>query len=598
MQPVTPQVVRTRPRRRLRGDAWTPVKTAVGNGVERSSRIQFMRRPELHSFRWMLDTLYEQDDISQTVVDRPADDMIRVDAGYSGLDADAVKGVNSEVEDLNAYTKLADGIRWGRLTGGGGVFVDVADGKDPSEPLVMAPGQFTRVVGIETFDRWEVYPEVLGQDATRSFYRGRPEMYQTATGRRIHASRLWIFTGNRVTPRRQRELQGWTTSVLDPVWWAIQEYGRAFSYLDQVLHSFTWDALYLEGLNNALLGDPEGDGVDFVVNKLEQIRLGMEVVGNMALDPGDASRPGDRYETTTRTVTGLPEIVDRFIGRLVTATKMPRIVLLGESVGGLGAGAEEGQLRVWYDQVNQMRRRQLSPAFAWIVRLILLSTDGPTNGREPDAWNLVWPSLWEPTPKQRAEARKLNAESRVLDRDAGVSTEVVMTDPDLTEHYDGDALAAEQGEPLPEPIDGAPVPGAEDGAAAVQETALNGAQVQALVEVARSTRPEGDPLPREAAVAIVQAAFPTQAGRAEAIVPPGIEPAGDAQASEADIPDDLISEPDARRLTKFGKREFQKMVAEGVIKVWARGNRRRYSRAQLARALGGGPSDGDGTPTA
>ena len=98
---------------------------------------------------------------------------------------------------------------------------------------------------------------------------------------------------------------------------------------------------------------------------------------------------------------------------------MPVAVLLGRSPAGLNATGD-ADTRGWDDVVDGERRTVLLPALERVVRLLLLSREGPTRGVEPEGWSVVLPPLRTPTPSEDAALRKAVADTDVAYVQAGV----------------------------------------------------------------------------------------------------------------------------------------------------------------------------------
>jgi hypothetical protein len=190
-----------------------------------------------------------------------------------------------------------------------------------------------------------------------------------------------------------------------------------------------------------------------------------------------------------------------FAEYLQATTGWPASILMGSSPGGLG---KEGRFeeRVWSELVDQWQTVYCSEPVEQIFEYMLLSKEGPTGGKIPESWELVFPSTFSESPQEKATLRSTQAQTDSTEIASGVitplevrmnrhggveySTETVLDD-DVTSQMEMKAestFQAEmtsidaqmnqlqgldpQGNPLPDPNapppDGAP-PGAEGGAA-------------------------------------------------------------------------------------------------------------------------------------
>jgi hypothetical protein len=82
---------------------------------------------------------------------------------------------------------------------------------------------------------------------------------------------------------------------------------------------------------------------------------------------------------------------------------------MGMSPAGMNATGESDRA-FFYDRVSALQH-YLTPAVEHLLRLIMLSLDGPTEGKEPDVWSIEWKPLWAPSEKEQADTRKVNMDA-------------------------------------------------------------------------------------------------------------------------------------------------------------------------------------------
>jgi hypothetical protein len=112
-------------------------------------------------------------------------------------------------------------------------------------------------------------------------------------------------------------------------------------------------------------------------------------------------------------------------------------LLMGESPAGLNAtGAAD--IRGFYDNVAAWRKSDIEPGLKRILKCVLAearqglgaaeSVDGSANAGEPE-WDIKWPSLYQPTDKEKAEVRKIVADTDSVYITSGVldPTEVTLS---------------------------------------------------------------------------------------------------------------------------------------------------------------------------
>ncbi len=213
--------------------------------------------------------------------------------------------------------------------------------------------------------------------------------------------------------------------------------------------------------------------------------------------------------------------------RMSAAARVPVTILMGQSPAGMNATGES-DIRWFYDTIESSQKNTIEPALRRVLMLLMLSKSGPTSGQLPESWSIQFPSLWQMTPEEQANVEKTTAERDAIYLDRGVVTpeEVAVSrfTPDgwkpSTQINIEERVAILEAGDLDDDIEntptletGEPVPTTDD----VANTALNGAQTTALVDVA--TKVQNGDLDKESGVAIVLAANPALSQQeAEAIV--------------------------------------------------------------------------------
>ena len=118
----------------------------------------------------------------------------------------------------------------------------------------------------------------------------------------------------------------------------------------------------------------------------------------------------ESVENLSRNLTNLSQAIDPFVKHLQSVTGWPASILMGDSPGGLG---KEGRFeeRVWASLVEQWQDVYCRIPITEIFRYILASKDGPTRGRVPDSWEVMFPSVFVQTDEEKAALRNQIAQS-------------------------------------------------------------------------------------------------------------------------------------------------------------------------------------------
>lgn len=396
-----------------RNDGYANILTGTGTRADPTVMNTF--RPEPRLDPTMLEAIFESDGVGRRIVEMPAEDMTREWLTIAGEEGEAVLDV---MEEIGAAEAVTEGATWARLYGGAVALFDLDDGLDHQDPI--NPARIRGVTGMQIYDRWAVsIPAGMASFATakdpRRRLAGISEYYTLqphggGMGFTVHESRLAFFPGKRIPLRQRRENLGWDDSVLQAVYAALTRYGMGLRYSENILRDFVQAVLAVNGLTSMIASGNE----EVVRKRLELLDLSRSIINSMVIDA-----EGETYSKSSSTVSGLADILDRFAEHLATVTGIPVTKLFGRSAAGLNATGEN-DMRGYYDMLRGEQRRTLNPAVNMLVKLIYLSADGPTGGKEPEAWSIRWNSFYQPTEKETAETRKIVAETDAIYLDGGV----------------------------------------------------------------------------------------------------------------------------------------------------------------------------------
>ena len=509
-------------------DGWQSTITGLGTARDKrmGTRIKYTG---IEGSRDKFEDFYAGDDTAATIAELPAREMTRewieLSIDDSGGDIRIeepeqrlllAKSTMQELEDLNAQSMFAQALLWARVHGGSLLFLGVDDGgADLADPLDL--DQVKSVKFLLIYDRWEVQIQSTNQDVGSPDY-GKPEIYmvqaQTETGQGIgmstpvHASRFIRFDGVLTSRYRMALNGGWSDSVYTRMEETLQDYGISWHAIAHLLQDFSQAVLKMRGLADAILQQES----NVVVDRMTAMDLCRSVARAIPIDAED-----EDFMRVATPLTGLPDVIDRLMLRVASAARMPATLLFGQSPSGLNATGES-DITFFYDQIKAQQEETLRPKLDRLLRVVFAAREGPTRGKEPESWSYDFRPLWQESDKERAEVRKLQADTdSVYIGDGVLDPEEVAMSRFAGDSYSTETvLDMEKRTALPD-VDGGDVDigamaGDEPGAAAegaesvAPEQTLNGAQVQAMVDVVKAVQ-LGE-IPKMAAQQIVMAAFP------------------------------------------------------------------------------------------
>lgn len=419
------------------------------------ARMQF--KPERRLTRKTAEDLYQFNGVAAAIVDAPADDATR-----KGIDLLSEVGPLDDVERYLEALPYTDGLP-GRKVGvllainralklarqlRAGVLVVIArDGRNPWEPL--DENNITSVDKVLVHHAYEVWPHAWYSDGTPELYQLAPD--QSRGGGRtltlVHESRTFPLTSMELTAQRQAITNGWSDSALQRVVRALMRDDFVADQATRLTARKNVQAYSTPGLKSQV----DKDNGEALRKRLRQIWQAMSMLRVFPMDEKE------NVVTLDASLSGLPDLLDRYPYRVAAAARMPMTKLYGMSTGGLNATGEH-DLTNYYDNVQgSLVRVQVMPAYRWIGRLVCLSRSGPTGGVLPEGFRAEMRPLREMTRAQVAEAELTEARADDLRIKQGFSVAQIAAERGLELEPEGAPAA---GDNVPEP--GAAEPPGED----------------------------------------------------------------------------------------------------------------------------------------
>lgn len=338
----------------------------------------------------------------------------KVMSSLESLVANTTMGANAKFVDAGAMERAC----------GGAALMPIIDGATGHlwEPLDLEDPRIIRVNALHLLEPRELMPETWYDDIRHPKFR-MPATYRLwpLSGGRlngsastvIHESRLAIFPGRRVSAEQMPgQRLGWGDNELTPVEEVIHDFGMSWASASTILQNFSQRVFKFKGLTEIL---KETNGEALVEKRARTMDMIANVLRAMPLDGED-----DLVNITT-SISGLADMLVQLAQLVSAAADLPMTKLFGMSPAGMNATGEFDQ-EGWNDRVENQQTYKYTSPVEWLIRLILLSTDGPTRGKEPDVWSIEWKPLKNQDVLKIAQARKLDAETDHIRIEDGVYT--------------------------------------------------------------------------------------------------------------------------------------------------------------------------------
>lgn len=503
-------------------DGWENFVTALGTVRDKlTSHVPKMPGQMADT---TLEAMHTGDDICARIVEQLPSDALREGFSISVAVDDIAdpaatsKDINTALTKLGAQPALQQAWIWARLYGFGAVLLGADDGGELDEPLDL--DNVRTLTHLLVLRRSELQPYSYYDDITRPDF-GQVERYQLIpasvpytvgssaaprplTNAVVHESRLLKFRGVHTSRWGAASALYWDDSILQRVYDAVQAFSSTWMGAAHLMTDASQGVIKLANLMQLVTAA----GEEKMRQRMRWLDIGRSVARLLILDERES------FERVATPFTGIPELLDRFMVRVSSAANMPVTVLFGRSPAGMNATGES-DIRTWYDQVANERGKRLTPNIEQLVRVVMATDDGPTQGNVLEGFTITYPPLWQPTDKERAETFKLMADALVnlvnskvvLTEEAGIYlakrqdfTELDVDAREAALKYETARMLEHDAPPIvgTDPLNPAPDQ-------PVANTALNGAQVQSLVDIVRAVA-TGE-IPRAAAIGIIMHAF-------------------------------------------------------------------------------------------
>lgn len=411
----------------VRSDSYSSALTGIGTARDKRTYASVSVWGQM-SYQQAED-LWRGDDMAAKVIEEPAREMTRawIDVHVDPGDEDEAKAdpgkakeqaeaVIKELSRLKAKTRFRDAVMKQRAYGGAAILLGADDGvSDLSKPLNVKG--LKSISFLTVFDAFEVYPRTYYNDPEVEQY-GEPETYwvypQGVPGlglegvkptlkntNVVHESRLLRIEGVTMSRRLMVRNRGWPDSALVRVQQVLADFGISWDGAAHLLQDFSQGVFKMRGLADAAAAGAEGE--ELIRKRLEDVELGRSVVRAIVLDAGDGtSAPSEEFQRQATPIAGLAEMLDRFCNRLAAAADMPVTRLMGQSPAGLNATGQQDE-NWWFDRIAGQQEEILLDPLTRLVELVFSAKEGPTKGKVPENWSILFKPLKQETAQQRAQ---------------------------------------------------------------------------------------------------------------------------------------------------------------------------------------------------
>lgn len=372
--------------------------------------------------------------IVRRIVTLVVDDAIK---NFIEVEGDQDECIVQELEALFIPEKLTEALYWDRLFGMSVALILADDGQELDQPINLK--RLRRVSGIEVFDKRSVMEDSASlyyDTDVRDVNFGKAEYYTITPPNgnlfKVHRSRLLIFDGETLPKLERIANNGAGLSCLDGIPAAINRVKTSMDKTIDIMDKVSTSLLKLQGLSNVLQTE---QGTKDVIKRLDLIDYSRRLNGSVAIDKDD------EYAVFNIPLGGLTDIIQEMEQYVCAVTGYPFTKLFGRSPAGMNATGQS-DMQIYYDKVKSYQKRKLRPALEYLVKLIQLSSEGPTQGKELEKWSIKFKALEQLNDLEQANVDKTQAEVRA----AVVKLVLDLVDNQMLDATQGRKYLAERGD--------------------------------------------------------------------------------------------------------------------------------------------------------
>lgn len=372
--------------------------------------------------------------IVRRIVTLVVDDAIK---NFIEIEGDQDECIVQELEELFIPEKLTEALYWDRLFGMSVGLILADDGQELDQPINLK--RLRRVSGVEVFDKRSVMEDSASlyyDTDVRDANFGKAEYYTITPPNgnlfKVHRSRLLIFDGETLPKLERIANNGAGLSCLDGIPAAINRVKTSMDKTIDIMDKVSTSLLKLQGLSNVLQTE---EGTKAVIKRLDLIDYSRRLNGSVAIDKDD------EYAVFNIPLGGLTDIIQEMEQYVCAVTGYPFTKLFGRSPAGMNATGQS-DMQIYYDKVKSYQKRKLRPALEYLVKLIQLSSEGPTQGKELEKWSIKFKALQQLNDLEQANVDKTQAEVRA----AVVKLVLDLVDNQMLDATQGRKYLAERGD--------------------------------------------------------------------------------------------------------------------------------------------------------
>lgn len=408
-----------------RADSWINPLTSFGTSRDRTTGAYFQIDAAIPDDE--LAGLFHGDDMARKIVSIVPREALRQGFKLTGEDTEGVKKVGDKAKALDVRNKVIEGWTWGRCLGGSLLLIGADDGAE-DVTLPLNEETIRSLTFLTVYDKRRAFPSRYYETKGHPKF-GQPEVY-TLNGIEggtsfVHESRCIVFRGAMTGDRERRQMQSWDYSVLQHCYKALRQFHANTNAAELLITDASQSVFKMRGLIAALASPGGKANLETRAALLDSTR---SIARSVMID----AEGGEEYTKIPTQFAGVADMLDRSANRLAAASEIPVTILMGQAPAGLAATGD-ADVRTFYDRIRSEQENTVRPHLEKLIRLIRKAE------RVASPVGLAFEPLWQESPKERAERRKLVADADAI----YIDREVYTPDECAESRFGGEAWSDE-----------------------------------------------------------------------------------------------------------------------------------------------------------
>jgi phage-related protein (TIGR01555 family) len=376
----------------FRLDGWKNVLAGLGKKGRDKTESTYFSGFEILDDR-MLTEMYIQEGLGTRIIDSVARDM--VSSGWT-ISNDEKNLIQEETRDLKVQKKLMQALVFARLYRGS-IVVLITERGDLEKPLGQNSGRI-KSLKVYSATRIELISSDIVSDPNSKYFEDI-EVFNIRLRNgdimKVHTSRCLVFKGKPAPDYFgagiDLQYQYWGFSALQRVWERLKNYGAVEKGIANLMLEFIIGKYTIHNLEE-ILSQNSDEAVKAIYNRMDIIDASKSIINAVMLGENE------KYERDSANVSGVGDIIDRFMMNLCAVCEIPVTKLFMRSPAGMNATGEFDLIN-YYDLLTDEQEDILMEPVQRITDIIA----GYVYPGTTEKYMVEFNPLWEPKQKEVAE---------------------------------------------------------------------------------------------------------------------------------------------------------------------------------------------------